>query len=299
MLALDLGVFHRKAKEIGVREALLWSGIWVAVAIFFNIFLFISMGSETATEFAAGYIVERTLSLDNLFVFLLIFSYFRVPASYQHKALFWGILAALMLRGLFIIAGIELISKIHWIIYIFGAFLIITGLKMAFRTDKNEIDLSKNLVLQFCNKCLPTTSQYGDGRFFIRTAGKTFATPLFLVLMVIETSDIIFALDSVPAVLSITLDPFVVYTSNIFSILGLRALYFALAGSMIMFGYLNYGITAILIFVGLKMLISGFYEIPAGAALGVIIVILSISIGFSVLHPGSKATQLTSDFDSK
>ncbi|OPY51636.1 MAG: Integral membrane protein TerC family protein [Methanosaeta sp. PtaU1.Bin060] len=285
LFALDLGVFHRKSHKITIREALIWSGIWLAVAFGFNILVYFWMGSEAAIEFMAGYLVERTLSFDNLFVFLLIFSYFKVPALYQYKVLFWGIIAALVLRGVFIIAGIELIYRFHWIIYLFGAFLLVSGLKIAMRKDEEPMDVERNPVLRFCRRFLPTTDQYDDGSFFLKINGKLFATPLFIVLLVIETSDIIFAFDSVPAILGITLDPFIVYTSNIFSILGLRALYFALAGCMVMFHYLNQGITLILVFVGAKMLLSGFYEIPAVIALGFILLVIAASIGLSLLLP--------------
>jgi tellurite resistance protein TerC len=290
LLAIDLGVFHRKHHAINVREALLWSGIWLAVAAIFNFLIYFGMGSEQAMDFAAGYLIERSLSLDNLFVFIFIFSYFKVPSQYQYKALFWGILAALILRGIFVMAGIELISTFHWIIYVFGAFLIITGLKIMLSTKEKDVDLGRNPGLLICKKFLPMTEHYGDGRFFVRIAGKLLATPLFLVLVVVEITDIIFALDSVPAVLGITLDPFVVYTSNVFSILGLRALYFAVAGGLLIFGYLNYGITLILIFIGLKMLLSSFYEIPASFALSVIVMILAISIGLSIcLNPSQRS----------
>jgi tellurite resistance protein TerC len=225
LLAMDLGFFNRKPHVINAREALLWSGIWLAVAVVFNFLIHFWMGSESAMDFAGGYLIERTLSRDNLFVFILIFSYFRIPSHYQYKALFWGILAALVLRGIFVMAGIELVYAFHWIIYVFGAFLIITGLKMMLSRKDENVDLGKNPALVICKKFLPTTEHYGDGSFFVRIAGKLLATPLFVVLVVIEITDLIFALDSVPAVLGITLDPFIVYASNIFSILGLRALY--------------------------------------------------------------------------
>jgi tellurite resistance protein TerC len=289
LFALDLGIFHRKSHRITIREALIWSGIWLAVALGFNLLVYRCMGSEAAIEFAAGYLVERTLSFDNLFVFLLIFSYFKVPALYQYKVLFWGIVAAVVLRGVFIVAGIELIDRFHWIIYLFGAFLLVSGLKMAVRKDGEPMDVGRNPVLRFCRKFLPTADQYDDGSFFLKINGKSFATPLFIVLLVIETSDIIFAFDSVPAILGITLNPFIVYTSNIFSILGLRALYFALAGCMVMFHYLNQGITIILVFVGAKMLLSSFYEIPAAIALGFILLVIAASIGLSLVLPDGRA----------
>ena len=288
LFALDLGVFHKKSHEVGIKEALTWSGIWLIVAIAFNLLIYFWMGTEQAIEFAAGYLVERTLSFDNLFVFLLIFSYFKVPNIHQYKILFWGIIAALVMRGAFIVAGIELIDKFQWIVYIFGAFLLVSGLKLAMRKDEEPMDVGRNPVLRLCKRFLPTTEDYGDGNFILSKGGRRFVTPLFIVLLVIETSDVLFAFDSVPAILGITLNPTIVYTSNIFSILGLRALYFALAGCMVMFRYLNQGVTLILIFVGAKMLASGFVEIPAVIALGVIVFVLAASIVVSVILPDGK-----------
>lgn len=288
LLALDLGVFHRKSHAIGIKEAMIWSAVWLGVAVLFNIIVYFWHGQETAMEFAAAYIVERSLSVDNLFVFLLIFSYFKVPAVHQYRVLFWGILAALVLRAVFIMTGITLIQNFHWLIYIFGAFLIYTGIKIALKKEDEGADLSQNRVLCLCKRFLPTSEHYDGGKFFSRNSGKWLVTPMFLVLLVVETSDLIFALDSVPAVLGVTLDPFVAYTSNIFAILGLRALYFALAGCMLMFRFLSGGITVILIFVGAKMLVSGFYEVPVGIALGVIVLVLAVAIALSVLIPGQK-----------
>jgi tellurite resistance protein TerC len=299
LLALDLGIFHRKSHEIGIKEAMIWSLIWLAVAVVFNIIVYLWHGQDTAMEFAAAYIVERSLSVDNLFVFLLIFSYFKVPAAHQYRVLFWGILAALALRAIFILTGITLIQTFHWLIYLFGAFLIYTGIKIAMKKEDDEADLSQNCVLRICKRFLPTTEAYDGGKFFSRNGGKFLVTPMFLVLLVVETSDLIFALDSVPAVLGVTLDPFVAYTSNIFAILGLRALYFALAGCMLMFRFLSGGITVILIFVGAKMLVSGFYEVPVGIALGVIVLVLAAAIGLSVLIPAQKAVQTRSETDYK
>ncbi len=289
LLALDLGVFHRKSHVIGIKEAMIWSAIWLAVAVIFNIIVYFWQGQETALEFSAAYIVERSLSVDNLFVFLLIFSYFKVPAIHQYRVLFWGILAALVLRAIFILTGITLIQTFHWLIYLFGAFLIYTGIKIALKKEDEGTDLSQNCVLSFCKRFLPTSEHYDGGRFFSQNCGKWFVTPMFLVLLVVETSDIIFALDSVPAVLGVTLNPFVAYTSKIFAILGLRALYFALAGCMLMFRFLSGGITIILIFVGAKMLLSGFYEVPVSIALGVIVLVLAAAIGLSVLIPTQKS----------
>ncbi|MDM7933923.1 MAG: TerC family protein [Methanothrix sp.] len=289
LFALDLGVFHRRSHVVGIREALIWSGIWLAAALVFDVLIYLWLGAEAAIEFAAGYLVERTLSFDNLFVFLLIFTYFRVPEIHQYKVLFWGIVAALAMRGIFILAGIELIEKFHWIIYIFGAFLLVSGLKIALRKDEEPMDVGRNPVLRLCKRILPTTDQYGDGSFIIAIDGRRYFTPLLIVLIMIETTDIIFAFDSVPAIFGITIDPFIVYTSNIFSILGLRALYFALAGCMIMFRYLNQGVTLILVFVGTKMLLSGFIEIPASLALCVILGVLALSAALSVIIPDRRA----------
>ena len=299
LFALDLGVFHRKSHQVGIKEALIWSGIWLAVAIIFNLLVYIWMGKEQAIEFAAGYLVERTLSFDNLFVFLLIFTYFKVPGIHQYKVLFWGIIAALVMRGIFVVAGIELIDKFHWIVYLFGAFLFVSGLKLLLRKDEEPMDVGRNPVLRLCKRFLPTTDQYGDGNFTLTIDGKRYVTPLFIVLLIIETSDILFAFDSVPAILGITLNPFIVYTSNIFSILGLRALYFALAGCMVIFRYLNQGITLILIFIGAKMLASEFIEIPAVIALGVIVLILVGAMALSLIRPVDKADRKTPQYDIK
>lgn len=288
LLALDLGVFHRKSHEISIREAMIWSFIWLAVAAVFNFIVYFWQGQEMAMEFTAAYVVERSLSVDNLFVFLLIFSYFKVPAIHQYRVLFWGILAALVLRAIFIITGITLIQNFHWLIYLFGAFLIYTGIKIAMKRENGEADLSQNCVLGLCKRFLPTTEHYDGGKFFTRDGAKLLVTPLFIVLLVVETSDLIFALDSVPAVLGVTLNPFVAYTSNIFAILGLRALFFALAGCMLMFRYLSGGITVILVFVGVKMLVSGFYEVPVGIALGIIVLVLAAAIILSILLPAEK-----------
>jgi tellurite resistance protein TerC len=284
MLVLDLGVFHRHSHEVTVKEALIWSGVWITLALLFNVGVYLWHGPQTALEFLAGYLLEESLSVDNLFVFLLVFSYFQVPAQYQHKVLFWGILGALLMRAMFIIAGVTLVQKLHWIIYVFGAFLIVTGSKMATGKDK-QIEPEKNLVLRLCRRLLPVIQHYEDGKFFVRREGRRFATPLFVVLLLIETMDIVFAIDSVPAILAISLDPFVVYTSNVFAILGLRALYFALAGVMQLFHYLHYGLSGILVFVGVKMLLADIYKIPTGVALGVVAGFLLLSVLASLIWP--------------
>jgi tellurite resistance protein TerC len=284
MLILDLGVFHRHSHEVQVKEALIWSGVWISLALLFNVIVYFWRGPETALEFLVGYLLEESLSVDNLFVFLMVFAYFQVPAQYQHKVLFWGILGALIMRAVFILAGVTLIQKLHWVIYVFGAFLVVTGVKMAAGKDE-QLEPEKNPILRLCRRLLPVWERYEDGKFFVVREGRRFATPLFIVLVVIETTDIVFAIDSVPAILAITLDPFVVYTSNVFAILGLRALYFALAGVMQLFHYLHYGLSAILIFVGLKMLLADVYKIPIGIALGVVAGCLLLSVLASIIWP--------------
>ncbi len=284
MLALDLGVFHRRAHVIELKEALGWSVFWIALAVLFNLGVYIWFGPTAALEFLTGYLIEKSLSMDNIFVFVLIFSYFRVPALYQHKVLFWGILGALIMRFLFILAGVTLIQRFHWMIYVFGALLIVTGARMA-REKEKEIHPERNPVLRLARRLIPITRRYVDGRFFLRKMGRTLATPLFVVLLVVETTDLVFAVDSIPAILAITRDPFIVYTSNVFAILGLRALYFALAGLVRLFHYLHYGLSAILIFVGVKMLISDLYKIPIGISLGVVASVLALSVLLSIWRP--------------
>ncbi|HSE83926.1 MAG TPA: TerC family protein [Thermodesulfobacteriota bacterium] len=282
MLALDLGVFHRKAHTVKIKEALLWAALWISLALIFNVIVYFWKGPGKALEFLTGYLIEESLSVDNLFVFLMIFSYFNVPARYQHSVLFWGILGAIIMRAVFIFAGVALINKFHWIIYIFGIFLIFTGIRLALQKER-EIHPEKNPVLRIFRRFMPVTKDYVNGKFFVKEAGKYFATPLFIVLLVVETTDVMFALDSIPAILAITNDPFIVYTSNIFAILGLRAIYFALAGVMQLFHYLSYGLALILVFVGVKMLLSGFIKIPVEIALGVVAGVLLISVIASLI----------------
>jgi tellurite resistance protein TerC len=284
MLAVDLGVVHRRAHTVRLKEALVWSGIWIALALLFALGVYFWYGPQPALEFLTGYLIEKSLSVDNIFVFVLIFAYFKVPALYQHKVLFWGILGALVMRAIFIFAGIALLQRLHWIIYVFGALLIVTGIKMAMEKDK-EIHPDKNPVLRLFRRLVPVTEDYHADHFFVRRFGHYAATPLFVVLLVVETTDIIFAVDSIPAILAITVDPFLVYTSNVFAILGLRALYFALAGVMQLFHYLHYGLSAILVFVGAKMLLADVYKLPVGVALGVIAGILLIAVIASVIRP--------------
>ncbi len=281
MLVLDLAVFHRKPHAIKFREALGFSIMWIALAAAFAVFVFYWRGRSTTLEFITGYLVEESLSVDNLFVFLLIFRYFRVPPTYQHKVLYWGILGALIMRGVFILAGVSLIRRFHWIIYVFGAFLIYTGVNL-WRQEELEIHPEQNPVLKMFRRWIPVTPDYVGGRFTVRQPG-LFATPLLLVLIVVETTDVLFAADSIPAVLAITRDPFIVYTSNVFAILGLRSLYFALAGMMEAFHFLHYGLSAILTLIGIKMLLSAYYPIPTEYALLMVGAILLISIVASLL----------------
>ena len=281
MLVLDLAVFHRKPHAIKFREALLFSIMCIALAAAFAVFVYYWRGRATSLEFVTGYLVEESLSVDNLFVFLLIFRYFRVPANYQHKVLFWGIVGALVMRGVFILAGVTLIRRFHWIIYVFGAFLICTGIQL-FRKKGQDIHPEHNPLLKLFRRWMPVTSDYVGGRFTVRQPG-LYATPLLLVLIVVETTDVLFAADSIPAVLAITRDPFIVYTSNVFAILGLRAMYFALAGMMDAFHFLHYGLSGILIFIGVKMLLSSVYPIPTEYALIAVGAVLLISVVSSLL----------------
>ncbi len=281
MLVVDLGIFHRKAHEVSLREALSWSVVWISLALLFNLGIYHFWGSEKALEFLAGYLIEKSLSVDNIFVFLMIFSYFAVPARYQHRVLFWGILGALVMRAIFIAAGAALLSAFHWIIYVFGGFLIITGIKMLFAGDE-KLEPERNPAVRLLRRVMHVTSDYHGQRFTIRTDGRLYATPLLLVLVVVETTDVIFAVDSIPAIFAVTSDPFIVYTSNVFAILGLRALYFLLAGVMEMFRYLKVGLSFVLCFVGVKMLLVDFYKIPIGVSLGAVAGILAVSILFSL-----------------
>jgi tellurite resistance protein TerC len=282
MLALDLGVFHKKNHKVNVREAIIWTIVWITLAFIFNLLIFFDLGKTKALEFLTGYVVEYSLSVDNIFVFILIFTFFNVDEKYQHKVLFWGILGALVMRGIFIFTGVALITRFHWIIYIFGGFLVFTGIRMLVQQEA-QIEPEKNPVIRFFKKFLPVTETMHEDRFFILRNSKTYATPLFLVLIIIETSDLIFAVDSIPAVLAISQDRFIVFTSNIFAILGLRSLYFAISGVMDYFRFLKIGLAFVLTFVGLKMCSSNFIEIPVIYSLLVIISILAISIISSVL----------------
>jgi len=284
MLALDLGIFHRKSHEVKIKEALIWSAVWISIAMVFNYGIYVYMGEVKAMEFLTGYVIEKSLSIDNLFVFIMIFSYFNVDKKYQHKVLFWGIIGALIMRSIFIFAGVALINKFHWIIYIFGAFLIFTGVKMLFQKDE-KMDPNKNPLVKLFKRFYPVTDTMHGDRFFVKINAKTFATPLFVVLLLVEFTDLIFAVDSIPAIMAITSDPFIIFTSNVFAILGLRALYFALAGITQYFHYIKYGLSAILVFVGLKMVMVDFYKIPVMISLFTILGILVISVVASLLFP--------------
>jgi tellurite resistance protein TerC len=290
MLALDLGVFHRRAHAEKIKEALVWSAVWISLALLFNLGVYLLVGREKALNFLTSYLVEESLSVDNLFVFLLIFTYFSVPAEYQHRVLFWGIIGAIVMRGIFIVTGLTLLSRLHWVIYIFGAFLIYTAARLALNKEEREIRPERNPVLRLFRRFVPITKRYHKHHFLVKGRGRRLATPLLLVLVVIETTDIIFAMDSVPAVLAITRDSFIVYTSNILAVMGLRALYFALAGVIGKFYYLGYGLATILGFLGVKMIISDFYEMPIMISLGVVLGILIIAALASLIkrkrHPG-------------
>ncbi|MEJ6982229.1 TerC family protein [Pedobacter sp. P351] len=282
MLALDLGVFNRKAHVVSVKEALTWSGVWICLSLIFNCLVYYWFGEHKAIEFFTGYVIEKSLSVDNIFVFVLVFKYFQIPSIYQHKILFWGILGALIMRVIFIFAGVALIEKFHWTIYLFGIFLIYTGYKMFTEKDK-KIEPEKNPVIRFFKKVMPVTNHLAGEKFFTMENGKRHATPLFLVLILIETTDVIFAVDSIPAILAITQDTFIVYTSNVFAILGLRSLYFALAQVIHRFIFLSTGLAIILVFVGLKMVMVDVFKIPTFISLIIMAIVITASIVLSLI----------------
>ena len=285
MLALDLGVFHRKAHVVTFKESIAWTVVWVSLALLFNLGVAHYMGDEKGLEFFTGYVIEKSLSVDNVFVFALLFSYFAVPPLYQHKVLFWGILGALIMRAIMIFLGAALIERFTWIIYVFGAFLILTGIKMIVKREE-EIHPERNPLVCWFKKLMPVTSDYRGDKFFVCENGIRMATPLFVVLLLVEFSDLIFAVDSIPAIFAVTKDPFIVYTSNVFAILGLRSLYFALAGVMDKFHYLKIGLGVVLSFVGVKMLLGHTaWKIDTHVSLGVIVVVLAASIVVSLLRP--------------
>jgi len=288
MLVLDLGVFNRKSHEISFREAATWTAVWTSLALAFNVWIYVEMGREKALEFLAGYLIEQSLSVDNLFVFIMIFSYFHVGKQHQPKILKWGIFGALVMRAIFILAGISLIERFSWTIYIFGGILIFTGLKMLFGGEE-QLEPEKNFIVRLVRRFVPITKRIRSDRFFVKRSGITAATPLFLTLLVVESSDVIFAVDSIPAVLSVTRDPLIVYTSNAFAIMGLRSLYYLLANVMGMFCYLKLGVSFILVFVGVKMLLAhSSWSIPITFSLGVIFGVLTISVMTSVLFGNRK-----------
>ena len=291
LLVFDLAVLNRGQRVIAFKRALLMSAFWIGLAVAFAVFVHQWMGPAKVLEFVTGYLLEEALSIDNLFVFILLFAYFKVPPEQEKTVLFWGIIGALIMRGIFIFAGITLVNRFHWILYAFGIFLIYTGIQLMREGDEKK-DPSRNVVLKFCRKFLPLTESYEEGNFFVRRAGRLLFTPLFVVLMVVETTDIMFATDSIPAILAITRDSFIVYTSNVFAILGLRSLYFALAGMMKLFHYLNYGLSVVLIFIGIKMLLPERYHVPTWAALAVIAGVLAVSVLASVLFPRKDESNL-------
>lgn len=287
MLALDLGVFHRTAHSVSVREAATWSVVWISLALLFNLGIYLFWhdlvphssysNQDAALAFLTGYLIEKSLSVDNIFVFVLIFGYFAVPAVYQHRVLFWGILGALVMRAILILLGAALLEEFHWIIYIFGAFLIFTGIRMALHKDE-ALEVEENAVVRIFRRFMPIAKEYHGSSFFVRHAGQLMATPLLLVLIVVESTDLVFAVDSIPAIFAVTTDPFLVYTSNIFAILGLRSLYFLLAGVIDKFYYLKLGLAVVLTFVGIKMVIVDIYKIPTPLSLAVVAGVLAIAV---------------------
>ena len=284
MLAIDLGVFHRKAHEVTMKEAAAWSVVWVGLAILFNLGLYQFVGPQLALEFTAGYLIEKALAVDNIFVFVIIFSAFAIPPQYQHRVLFWGVLGALIMRAIFILLGGALLAKFHWMIYVFGGILFVTGIKLL-RQNHETFDPKANILVRAFRKLMPVTDELQGDKFLVRQAGKWVATPLMMALVAVEFTDLIFAVDSIPAIFAVTDDPFIVFTSNIFAILGLRSLYFLLAGMIHKFAYLKTGLAFVLLFVGAKMLLMGVYKIPIIASLGVIALILGASIVVSILRP--------------
>jgi tellurite resistance protein TerC len=288
MLAVDLFVFHSEAHEVRTKEAAAWSVVWIALALLFGGGVYRWFGREAAMEYYTGYLIEKALSVDNIFVFVLIFRYFRVPSRYQHRVLFWGILGALIMRGVMIAAGAYLIQQFHWVIYVFGAFLVFTGVRMATQ-DEQHFEPEANPAIRLLRRLLPVTGQYHGQSFFatdsIGARTRLVATPLFVVLLLVETTDLIFAVDSIPAIFAVTQDPFIVYSSNVFAILGLRALYFLLADVIHRFHYLKVGLSAVLVFVGLKMLAADIYKVPIGVSLGVVVLVLAASVLASWLRP--------------
>src|SRR5689334_4259683 len=290
ILALDLGVLHRRSEKVTLKQAAIWSTIWVVLSLSFAASIYLTMGKQRGLEFLTGYLIEYALSVDNIFVFVLIFTYFNVPEKYQHRVLFWGIIGALVLRGVMIVAGSALVTRFAWTLYIFGAFLVITGIRMALQKDNAAYNPERDPVLRLARKIIPVTRDYHGKKFFVRepqTGGGTrlAATPLFIVLLIVDTTDVVFATDSIPAIFAVTRDPFIVYTSNICAVLGLRALYFLLAGIVDKFVYLKLGLSLVLVFIGAKMLLEAVFHIPIGVSLGVVALVLASSIGASIKWP--------------
>lgn len=288
LLVLDLSVFHRKSHAVALKEAVIWSLVWIGLALLFNASIYLFSGPDRALQFLTGYLIEKSLSVDNIFIFILIFTSLSVPAAYQHRVLFWGVLGALVMRGLLIFAGAALLETFHWVFYVFGAFLLITGVRMAVQKEK-KIQPEKNLVLRLVRRLMPVTETYEQERFFVRRAGKLVVTPLLLTLVVIEATDLVFAVDSIPAIFAVTRDPFIVYTSNVFAILGLRSLYFVFAGVVEKFYYLRIALAIILVFVGLKMLVADLVHLPAWFSLLVIVVVLALALLASLLRARKEA----------
>ncbi len=290
MLILDLGVFHRDGHEVKLKESLIWTGIWIALGLLFSLVIYLNMGLDATLAYLAGYLIEKSLSMDNIFVFQLVFTYFAVPTKYRHKILFWGVIGALVMRGIFIFAGVMLINAFHWLIYLFGLLLVVTGIRMVMEKDKT-INPDRNPIIRLFRRFFPILSDYEGQHFFVRKNSRLYATPLFVVLLVVESTDVIFAIDSIPAIMAITTNPVIIYTSNVFALLGLRALYFALAGMIQLFHYLNYGLSILLIFVGAKMLISSVYKIPTWVALVVVVLTLGGSVVASIRWPKPEESQ--------
>ena len=282
MLALDLFVFHRKAHEVSLREAALFSGVWIGMGLAFGGLVWAFMGAQAGGEYLAGYVIEKSLSIDNVFVFAMIFGYFAVPAKYQHRLLFWGVFGAIVFRAIFIAAGAALLDAFHWMIYGFGILLLLTGWRMWTHRNEHALDLDNNRILRLVRRLVPMTPEYRGQSFLVRDAGKWIATPLFAVLVVIESSDIMFAIDSIPAIFAVTSDPFIVFSSNAFAILGLRSLYFLLAGMLDRFTYLKAGLAALLVFAGVKILLTDIYKMPVWMSLGIIVAIIATSVGASM-----------------
>ncbi|QSQ26585.1 TerC family protein [Pyxidicoccus parkwayensis] len=292
MLALDLGVFHRKAHVVKFKEALGWSAVWISLALLFNAGVWWKFGAEPGMQFLTGYLIEKSLSVDNIFVFVVIFSAMRIPALYQHRVLFWGILSALVLRAIMIFAGVAMLERFHWLIYVFGAFLIVTGVKLFLQRNKEDHP-EDGWLMKFARRTIPSTSTFHGHHFFAKENARWLATPLFMALMLVEASDVLFALDSIPAIFAVTRDPFIVFTSNIFAILGLRSMFFLLAGAVEKFSYLKVGLSAVLVFVGAKMAAVDFVKIPPALSLGIIATLLGASIVASLVknrnaQPASK-----------